>query len=282
MYTPMSKLVVSLLAAGALASTAGAMRAPAQSDLRLTPEAAVVGYCAAWSTTDRGARDRLLARVWAANGVYSDPEPTLAVGGAALSAAIAQFQRDYPGNRFQCSAPQMDHRSMRVSWLRLGPDGKPLAQGMDFYDLAPDGRIGRVVGFFGAPPAVAVVSGLSGTTAPIHAAAPVRTDLPQRQELQRADLTMSPKMEVITSISEFKKGETVPRHYHHGIETGYVLQGTMVRFPGRAPTMMQTGSTFMNLRDVPHAGFTVVGDQPLRLLTVHLVDKNKPLYEWVK
>jgi quercetin dioxygenase-like cupin family protein len=110
----------------------------------------------------------------------------------------------------------------------------------------------------------------------------VRDDLPQRQELKRADLTTSPEMEVITSISEFKKGETIPRHYHHGIETGYVLQGTMVQLPGRAPTMMQTGSTIMNRRDVPHAGFTVVGDQPLKLLTVHIVDKGKPLYEWVK
>ncbi len=108
------------------------------------------------------------------------------------------------------------------------------------------------------------------------------SDLPQRQELQRSDLTTSKDMEVITSISEIKKGETVPRHFHHGVETGYVLQGTLVQLPGEAPTMMQTGSTIMNLRDVPHAGFTVVGDQPLRLLTVHVVDRNKPLYEWVK
>jgi quercetin dioxygenase-like cupin family protein len=107
-------------------------------------------------------------------------------------------------------------------------------------------------------------------------------DLPQRQELKRADLTTSPDMEVITSISEIKKGEIIPRHYHHGIETGYVLQGTMVQLPGQAPTMMQTGGAIMNLRDVPHAGFTVVGDKPLKLLTVHIVDKSKPLYEWVK
>ncbi|MGO9852878.1 MAG: cupin domain-containing protein [Steroidobacteraceae bacterium] len=107
-------------------------------------------------------------------------------------------------------------------------------------------------------------------------------DLPQRQELKRADLTTSPDMEVITSVSEIRKGETVPRHSHHGIETGYVLQGSMVQLPGQAPTMMQTGSSFLNLRDVPHAGFTVVGDQPLKLLTVHVVDKSKPLYEWVK
>ena len=108
----------------------------------------------------------------------------------------------------------------------------------------------------------------------------MRGDLPQRQELKRADL--SPDMEVITSISEIKKGETVPRHSHHGIETGYVVQGSMVQLPGQAPTMMQTGSSFMNLRDVPHAGFTVVGDQPLKLLTVHVVDRNKALYEWGK
>ena len=110
----------------------------------------------------------------------------------------------------------------------------------------------------------------------------MRGDLPQRQELKRTNLTTSPDMEVITSISEIKKGETIPRHYHHGIEAGYVLQGTMVQFPGQAPTMMQTGTAIMNLRDVPHAGFTVVGDPPLKLLTVHIVDKSKPLYEWVQ
>jgi len=152
MYTPMSKLVVSLLATGALASTAVTTRGAAQSDVRVTPDAAVIAYCEAWNTTDRSTRDRLLSRVWAADGVYSDPEPTLAVGRSALSNAIAEFQHDYPGNRFRCSAPQKHHRSMRVSWLRLGPDGGQLAQGMDFYELAPDGRISRVVGFFGAPP----------------------------------------------------------------------------------------------------------------------------------
>lgn len=46
-------------------------------------------------------------------------------------------------------------------------------------------------------------------------------DLPQRQELKRADLAMSADMEVVTSISEIKKGEGIPRHSHHGIETGW-------------------------------------------------------------
>ena len=112
-------------------------------------------------------------------------------------------------------------------------------------------------------------------------AATISGDLPARQELKRADLSGAPDMEVITSVTEFKKGEGVARHSHHGIETGYVLQGTMVQLPGQAPTMMETGTPILNLRDVPHAGFKVVGDQPLRLFTVHIVDKNKPLYEWV-
>lgn len=91
--TSMSKVVVSLLAAGALASTAVAMRAAAQPKLRVTPQAAVVAYCGAWSITDRSTRDRQLARVWAADGVYMDPEPTLARGLAGLSDAIAEFQK---------------------------------------------------------------------------------------------------------------------------------------------------------------------------------------------
>lgn len=33
-----------------------------------------------------------------------------------------------------------------------GPRREPLSQGMDFYDLAPDGRISRIVGFFGPRP----------------------------------------------------------------------------------------------------------------------------------
>jgi len=106
-------------------------------------------------------------------------------------------------------------------------------------------------------------------------------DLPQRTELKRADLSGAPDMEVITSISEFKPGEGIPRHSHHGIESGYVLQGALVQVPGQAPGMLATGTAIQNLRDVPHAGFTVVGDTSLKLLTVHVVDKHKPLYEWV-
>lgn len=102
------------------------------------------------------------------------------------------------------------------------------------------------------------------------------------QELKRADLAGAPGMEVITSRGEYKPGQSIPLHSHHGIETGYVIQGAMVQAAGKEPMMLPTGAPIWNLRDVPHAGFKVVGDTPLILLTVHIVDKDKPVYEYVK
>ena len=107
-------------------------------------------------------------------------------------------------------------------------------------------------------------------------------DLPQRKEVRRVDLSGAPGMEVVSSVSTFQPGDEFPRHLHHGVELGYVVQGTMVQFPGQAPTMMATGAPIMNLRDAIHGGFKVIGPGNLILFTVHSVDKGKPLYDWVK
>jgi mannose-6-phosphate isomerase-like protein (cupin superfamily) len=108
------------------------------------------------------------------------------------------------------------------------------------------------------------------------------TDSPQRLEQKRADLSGAPGMEVIASVAEYKPGESIELHLHHGIEAAYVVQGAMVQVPGRDATSLPTGATVMNLREVKHGGFKVVGDTPLKLFTVHIVDKGKPLYDYVK
>jgi quercetin dioxygenase-like cupin family protein len=113
-------------------------------------------------------------------------------------------------------------------------------------------------------------------------AAACAQDSPARKELKRADLSGAPGMEVIASISEYKPGDELGRHLHHGVESGYVVQGAMVQAPGKEPMKLETGAPIMNLRDVPHGGFKVVGDTSLKLFTVHVVDKGKPLYDWVK
>jgi hypothetical protein len=105
----------------------------------------------------------------------------------------------------------------------------------------------------------------------------------KRVEISRADLTGAPGMEVINSITEVPPNTVFPRHFHHGIESVYVIEGGMIQIPGREqPVSLATGTSSMNLRDVPHAGFKVVGDKTLKLFTVHIVDKGKPLYVEVK
>lgn len=108
------------------------------------------------------------------------------------------------------------------------------------------------------------------------------TDSPQRVELKRADLSGAPGMEVITSTGEYKKGESIDLHLHHGIEVAYVVQGASVQSPGKEPIALPTGASLMNLRDAKHGGFVVVGEVPLKLFTVHIVDKGKPLYDYSK
>ena len=122
--------------------------------------------------------------------------------------------------------------------------------------------------------AIAVALALS---APVFA-----QDSAARKEIKREDLSGAPGMEVITSISELKPGDLLPLHFHHGIETGLVLQGGMVQLPGKEPMALTTGAPIMTLRNVAHAGWKVVGDSTIRLFTVHIVDKGKPLYDTPK
>ena len=107
-------------------------------------------------------------------------------------------------------------------------------------------------------------------------------DSPARKELKRVDLDGVPGMEVVSSITEYKTGESISAHLHHGVEAGYVVQGAMVQLPGKEPMMLPTGAPVLNLRDVMHGGFTVVGAGSLVLFTVHIVDKGKPLYDVAK
>ena len=103
-----------------------------------------------------------------------------------------------------------------------------------------------------------------------------------RTILNRADLPGAPGMEVISSILEVKPGATVPRHFHNGIETGTVLEGGLIELPGKETQMLASGTPVWYLPGVFHGGFKVVGDKPLKLHTVHVVDKTKPLNDGIE
>lgn len=133
--------------------------------------------------------------------------------------------------------------------------------------------------FLARPLAGALIFGL-GVATGLMAQGP--NDSPQRVEQKRTDLSGAPGMEVIASTAEYVPGTQIERHLHHGVEMAYVVQGARVQAPGQEAVTLATGTTIMNLRDVKHAGITVVGDTALKLFTVHVVDKGKPLYDYGK
>lgn len=104
----------------------------------------------------------------------------------------------------------------------------------------------------------------------------------KRQVLSRADLTGKDGTEVIMTLLEAPPGAVLPRHTHHGDEFLYVLSGGKVQPPGKEPIALPTGASQHFPRDVPHGGFTVAGEDTIKVLTVHIVDKGRPLVELVK
>ncbi len=65
--------------------------------------------------------------------------------------------------------------------------------------------------------------------------------LPQRKEIKRTDLTGT-NMEVILSVAEYKPGDLVTRHIHHGVEAFYVIQGATVQTPDGKEIKLATGA----------------------------------------
>ncbi len=116
---------------------------------------------------------------------------------------------------------------------------------------------------------VAVVFGVSIISAAF-------AEEPKRTVLKRADLTGT-NMEIVISALEVPPGVSIAKHSHPGEEAVYVLEGATLQFPDGREVSRPAGEAGVNVRDVPHAGYKVVGDKPLRLLTVHIVDKGKPM-----
>ena len=104
----------------------------------------------------------------------------------------------------------------------------------------------------------------------------------KRQELRRTDLTGRPGVEVIMTRLEAAPGAFIPRHTHPGDEFLYVLAGGTVQVPGQPVVTLKSGQTLHFPRGVPHGGFRVVGSQTIKAITMHVVDKGKPLVELVR
>ncbi|WP_336491441.1 cupin domain-containing protein [Methylobacterium nigriterrae] len=108
------------------------------------------------------------------------------------------------------------------------------------------------------------------------------TGVAAAQEVKRTELGRSPvsgveDKEIVVQLVEIPPGATSRRHFHNGEEVFYVLEGGTAQVPGTEAKERPVGEHGINRREVPHAGYTVVGDKPIKILSVYIVDKGKPL-----
>jgi hypothetical protein len=109
-------------------------------------------YLEAYSESDDTRRAELISQVWTADGHLIDP-PLDAEGHEAIGGMAVAVQSQFPGHRFRRSSGVDSHHGFaRYGWELVAPDGAVTLAGMDVAQLADDGRIRRVLGFFGPMP----------------------------------------------------------------------------------------------------------------------------------
>ena len=111
--------------------------------------ALIDGHLQAYADPDEGRRAEAVARLWVDDGSLIDP-PFDATGHAAIAGMGGLLQQHYGGHTFRrATAIDSHHGVARYGWDLIAPDGTVVLSGIDVADLTDDGRLRRVVGFFG-------------------------------------------------------------------------------------------------------------------------------------
>jgi hypothetical protein len=106
-------------------------------------------YCDSWGEPDPARRYHMLQQVWAENGTYTDPTVHM-TGSKELVEYIGKILKKYPGARIvRTSVVDAHHGMVRFTWRLARADGQTLTEGVDFGELSSEGKLRRIVGFFG-------------------------------------------------------------------------------------------------------------------------------------
>ena len=114
----------------------------------------VDAYFDALNETDPTRRAGLLAQAFVDDGAFRDPLADL-VGAEQIGAMLDAAHEAYPGQVFRRTSGIDGHHDVRRFEWNLGPAdgvGDLVVAGIDIVELAPDGRIACVTGFFGPFP----------------------------------------------------------------------------------------------------------------------------------
>ncbi len=106
-------------------------------------------YCEAWNEPDAVRREAILKIVWAEGATYTDPRAHT-TGISELGAHIGRVLSSRPGARvMRTSAVDSHHGLARFAWSVVQADGTMLPEGIDFAEISGEGKLQRIVGFFG-------------------------------------------------------------------------------------------------------------------------------------
>jgi len=109
-------------------------------------------YFEMWRTTDAAERAELVAQAFTEDGRHVDQHAD-ATGHTELVEMITGVHTGFPG--FQMARTSGVDRfgdQLRFAWELNGADGTPIVAGLDVAELAADGRLHRVTGFWGDLP----------------------------------------------------------------------------------------------------------------------------------
>ena len=114
-------------------------------DLTTTIDTHLAAYC----EPDAERRAALVAQVWSPQGQLVDP-PMEGEGLEAIAGLGDVVVTHYPGHTFQRTTNVDEHHGYaRYGWALVAPDGTPAVTGTDIATVDSDGRLVKVIGFFG-------------------------------------------------------------------------------------------------------------------------------------
>ncbi len=114
----------------------------------------VDAWLEAYAEADVERRMKLIEQAWTPDGRLVDP-PLEGNGYVGLSGAADLVNTHYAGHTFRrITGIDVHHEFARYGWELVGPDGAVAVAGFDIAEVADDGRLRKVTGFFGDLPAI--------------------------------------------------------------------------------------------------------------------------------